>query len=178
MKLTNRDIVIAGMLGALSIILGISGLGLIPVPTAAGKVTIMHIPTILGAVLEGPLVGTLIGLIFGLFSFFRATVPMFADPLVAIVPRLFIGVVAYLVYNATKHTNKNLALILAGIVGTATNTILVLGMAVIRNYLPFSAAASIAAIHGIPEAIVAAILVSIVGKAVFTYLRKQKKDNS
>jgi len=64
MKLTTRDIVVAGMLGAISIILGASGLGLIPVPTAAGKVTIMHVPVILGTVLEGPVVGVLMTTLF------------------------------------------------------------------------------------------------------------------
>ncbi|ACL69590.1 ECF transporter S component [Halothermothrix orenii] len=164
MKLTNRKIVVAGMLGAISIVLGISGLGLIPVPTMAGNVTIMHVPTILGGVLEGPLVGLLIGLIFGLFSFMQASSPLFADPLVSIIPRLFIGITSYLVYAVFKKKNKNLGLISAGIVGTATNTILVLGMGVIRGYIPFEGALSIAVIHGIPEAIVATLLTLLIGR--------------
>lgn len=165
MKLTNRKIVVAGMLGAISIVLGISGLGLIPVPTMAGNVTIMHVPTILGGVLEGPLVGLLIGLIFGLFSFMQASSPLFADPLVSIIPRLFIGITSYLVYAVFKKEKiKNLGLISAGIVGTATNTILVLGMGVIRGYIPFEGALSIAVIHGIPEAIVATLLTLLIGR--------------
>src|SRR5690554_4057146 len=109
MKLSTRKIVVAGMLGAVSIVLGISGLGLIPVPTAAGKVTIMHVPVILGAVLEGPLVGVLIGLIFGIFSFLQAANPIFADPLVAILPRLLIAVFAYMFYTGGKRINRNFA---------------------------------------------------------------------
>lgn len=72
MQLSTKEIVVAGMLGAISIVLGVTRLGFIPVPTPAGNATIMHIPAILGAVLEGPVVGALIGLIFGIFSFFTA----------------------------------------------------------------------------------------------------------
>lgn len=78
-----RTLTVSGLLGALSIMLGMTPLGFIPVPTAAGHATIMHIPVILGAVLEGPRVGALTGLIFGLHSFMRATSPLFADPLIA-----------------------------------------------------------------------------------------------
>lgn len=173
MRLTTKKIVITGMLGAVSIILGATGLGLIPVPTAAGHVTIMHVPAILGAVLEGPVVGLLIGLIFGIFSFIRATNPIFADPIVAILPRLLIGVLAYFTYLASKRLNENLALILAGITGSLTNTIFVLGMATIRGYLPYKAALSVVFIHGIPEAIVAAVLVSIIGRSIQHYLKRE-----
>ncbi len=171
-KLTTRMIVISGMLGAISVVLGYTGLGLIPVPTPAGHVTIMHLPVILGAVLEGPVVGLLIGLIFGIFSFLRATNAIFADPVIAILPRLFIGVIAYYTYIGLRGRSKNLALITAGITGTATNTIFVLGLAVIRGYLPYSAALSVAVVHGIPEAVVAAILVSILGNV----LERSRKD--
>ena len=89
-KLTTRQMAISGMLGAIAILLGITRLGFIPVPTPAGHATIMHIPAILGGIIEGPLVGALTGLIFGIYSFANATNPMFADPLIAILPRIFI----------------------------------------------------------------------------------------
>ena len=68
-KLTTRQLVISGLLGAIAIILGITRLGFIPVPTPAGHATIMHIPVILGGILEGPIVGALVGLIFGVYGF-------------------------------------------------------------------------------------------------------------
>jgi uncharacterized membrane protein len=173
MNLTTRKIVISGMLGAISIILGATGIGLIPVPTPAGHATIMHVPTIIGGVLEGPVVGFFIGLIFGIFSFIRATNPIFADPLIAVVPRLFIGVGAYYIYYLLKKYNVSFALILAGIIGTVINTGLVLGLAVLRGYLPFGAAASVAFLHGIPEAILAAVIVVIVGKAILSMKTQQ-----
>lgn len=59
-KLTTRQLAISGMLGAIAIILGATRLGFIPVPTRAGNVTIMHIPAILGGILEGPIVAMLL----------------------------------------------------------------------------------------------------------------------
>lgn len=157
--LNVRRIVISGVLGAIAIFLGATRLGFIPVPTAAGNATIMHVPAIVGGVMEGWLVGGIIGTIFGLFSFLQATTPLFKDPLVAILPRIFIGITSYFVYAALKRANEYVALIVAGVVGTFTNTFLVLGMAVLRGYLSAGVAAGIAVTHGIPEAIVAAIIV-------------------
>ncbi len=152
-----RKIVISGVLAAIAILLGVTRLGFIPVPTAAGNATIMHVPAIIGGIMEGGWVGAIIGLIFGLFSFVDATVPLFKDPLVAVLPRIFIGITAYLAYAGLKRWNEYLALIIAAVVGSMTNTILVLGMAVVRNYMTAPVAAATAAINGIPEAIVAAI---------------------
>ena len=166
MNLSVRKIVISGILGAISILLGLTRLGFIPVPTPAGHATIMHIPVILGGVLEGPAVGLITGAIFGLFSFLQPGAPFFADPLVSIFPRLFIGVVSYLVYFATRKINTVLACVLAGALGSATNTVLVLGMATLRGYLPSEVSLSIGVLHGVPELIVAAILTVILVKGI------------
>ena len=166
MSLSVRKIVISGILGAISILLGLTRLGFIPVPTPAGHATIMHIPVILGGVLEGPLVGLITGAIFGLFSFLQPGAPFFADPLVSIFPRLFIGVVSYLVYFSTRKINTVLACVLAGAIGSATNTVLVLGMATWRGYLPSEVSISIGVLHGVPELVVAAILTVILVKGI------------
>jgi uncharacterized membrane protein len=166
MSLSVRKIVISGILGAISILLGLTRLGFIPVPTPAGHATIMHIPVILGGVLEGPVVGLITGAIFGLFSFLQPGAPFFADPLVSIFPRLFIGVVSYLVYYSTRKINIVVACILAGAIGSATNTVLVLGMATWRGYLPPEVSISIGVLHGLPELVVAAILTVILVKGI------------
>jgi uncharacterized membrane protein len=127
-SLTVRDIVIAGVLGAIAILLGVTRLGYIPVPTAAGNATIMHIPAIIGGIMQGPAVGLIVGAIFGVSSFLNATVPLFKDPLVAIVPRLFIGIVAWLVYAGIRRKSEFLAIALSAFLGTLTNTALVLGI--------------------------------------------------
>ncbi len=153
-----RKIVLSGVLAAIAILLGWTRLGFIPVPTAAGHATIMHVPAIIGGVMEGWIVGGLVGTIFGIFSFINATVPLFKDPLVAILPRIFIGVTAFFAYAGLKKVNEYLALVVAATVGTLTNTILVLGMAVLRGYMAPGVALMVGVTHGVPEIIVAAII--------------------
>ena len=160
-KLTTRQMAISGMLGAIAIILGVTRLGFIPVPTPAGHATIMHIPAILGGILEGPVVGAMTGLIFGLYSFLNATNPIFADPLIAILPRIFIGVTAYYSYKYLREST-----VVAATVGTLTNTIGVLGLATLRGYLPVKASTTVALVHGTPEVVVAILLVTILVKAL------------
>lgn len=63
MKLQTKKIVLAGVLGAISIILSVTPIGLIPVPNLSGSATTMHIPAIVGGIIGGPLVGALVGLI-------------------------------------------------------------------------------------------------------------------
>ncbi|MDP8958524.1 MAG: ECF transporter S component [Actinomycetota bacterium] len=154
--LSIRKIVIAGVLAAIAILLGVTRIGFIPFPTGINA-TIMHVPAIIGAVVAGPVVGAIIGTIFGIFSMLNATVPLFKDPLVAILPRIFIGITAFYAYWALRH-NQWLALGAAAVVGTLTNTILVLTMAVVRGYMPPNVATTVAVTHGIPEVIVAAII--------------------
>ncbi|MGB9593745.1 MAG: ECF transporter S component, partial [Anaerolineae bacterium] len=151
-----RKIVIAGVMGALAVFLGWTHLGFIPWVTGTA-LTIMHVPVIIGAVLEGPLVGTAIGLIFGLFSLLQAvlapTGPVdvwFQNPVISVLPRLFIGVVAWLGYKALKNVNEPLALVVAGIVGTLTNTVLVLSAMRLFGHLPWSALPPIAIFNGLP----------------------------
>ncbi|RYM05033.1 ECF transporter S component [Sporolactobacillus sp. THM7-7] len=156
--LTTRRMVVAGVLGAISILLGITRLGYIPVPTPAGNATIMHVPAVIGGIIEGPVVGLIIGLIFGVSSFLNASIPLFKDPLVSIVPRLFIGVVAFLVYIGLKRFNKYVAIGAAGFFGSLTNTVFVLAVAVARGYFTLPVALGVAIANGLPEAIVSVIV--------------------
>ena len=113
-KLGTRQLTIVGMLSAISVVLGLTGYGFIPLPFA--KATIMHIPVIIGAIIEGPIVGMLIGLIFGLFSILQnimaPNILSFAliNPLVSILPRILIGLTSYYVYNFFKSERKEFEL--------------------------------------------------------------------
>ncbi|KXG77909.1 Pantothenic acid transporter PanT [Fervidicola ferrireducens] len=155
-----RTLAVAGVLGAISIVLGMTPLGFIPVPTAAGHATIMHIPAVLGGVLEGPVTGALAGLIFGLHSFIRVGSPIFADPVIAILPRIMIGVVAHYAYRLTG------SVALAAAFGTITNTAGVLGLAVLKGYLPAPAAWAVAVTHGIPEIVAAVLITALVYRSL------------
>src|SRR3972149_5222017 len=119
----TRKIVVTGVLGAIAVLLGLTRLGFIPWFTGA-SLTIMHVPVIIGAVLEGPLVGAGIGLIFGIFSMIQAAVAptgpadaWFTNPIISVLPRILIGPVAWLVWTALKRWPVA-GLIAAGIAGT------------------------------------------------------------
>jgi uncharacterized membrane protein len=160
-----RAVVTTGILSAIAILLGLTQWGFIPFPTGV-QATILHIPAIIGGIVVGWPGGALIGLIFGVFSFLWSTVPLFKDPLVSIVPRVFIGITAYLAYVGLRRFNDTVALTVSAVVGTLTNSLLVLGMAVLRQYMPPELALTILIGNGIPECIVAAIIVVAVVKAL------------
>lgn len=179
-----RHMAVTGMLGAVSVVLGMTPLGFIPVgPTNA---TIMHIPVIIGAIVEGPIVGMLVGLIFGIFSMIRSvTTPtpvsfVFWNPLVAVLPRILIGLVSYYIYKAAMKTTKNetVSLGIAGALGTLANTVGVLGMVYVLYAKEFVGAlglasdnafkviASIGITNGLPEMFVAMIIVTAAVKGI------------
>lgn len=163
----TRKIVVAGVMGAISVLLGATHWGFIPWLSGA-SLTIMHVPVIIGAILEGPIVGVAIGLIFGLFSLIQAAVAptgpadvWFTNPLLSILPRLFIGPVAWLSWNALKKWPA-LGLVLAGIAGSLTNTVLVLGMIGVLGFLPWAGLLPIVVANGLPEAGAAAVITLLV----------------
>jgi uncharacterized membrane protein len=181
-KLSVRQLAVIGMLSAISIVLGITGLGFIPIPPV--KATIMHIPVIIGSILEGPVVGLFVGLIFGIFSIVQAiTTPtpvsfVFMNPIVSVLPRVFIGIVSYYVYSAVKVNNKFIKIAAGALVGSLTNTIGVLGAIFIIYLAPYAKALNISVatakkgiitvgiINGIPEAILSIIITSAVVSAI------------
>lgn len=173
---TTSRIVTAAALVALTIILGVvPNIGFIPLPNISGSATIEHIPTILGSIFEGPLVGMVTGLTFGLVSFLRSPVPLFRDPLVSVLPRIVIGLTPWLVFTAImrapfaavyKRIQLDIAAGAAGFIGAATNTILVLGMAIWRFHLDIAIVVPIIP-QAIGEAIVATILTIVITRAVY-----------
>ena len=164
-----RKIVVGGVFSALIIVLGIAGLGFIPLPTGAA-LTILQTPVIIAAILEGPLVGFCTGLLFGIFSFVQAamaaTTPFdlafLQFPWVALIPRVFIGPAAWLVYSLVggsffnrktpditetrepRASRETLAIILGAVTGSLVNTVLVLSSLllilpeVVRPFLAFA----------------------------------------
>ena len=159
----TRKIVTIGVLGAISILLGLTHWGFIPW-FGGISLTIMHIPVIIGAVLEGPIVGGAIGLIFGLFSMIQAAVAptgpgdvFFTNPIISVLPRVLIGPAAWLVWVALKRWPV-VGLIGAGLAGSLTNTVLVLSTLALWNYLPWATVPVIGVSNGLPEAGVSAAL--------------------
>ena len=190
-RLNVRKMTVIGVLSAISIMMSmLPFIGYIPIgPT---KATIMHIPVIIGAIIEGPVVGATIGLIFGLTSLWNAmmqptiTSIFFLNPLVSILPRVLIGVVAYYVYQGIYKISKKVyaAGFMAGLIGSLANTAGVLGMIYVLyadKYMERIGQAgadagkwlfTLAATNGVPEALVAALIVSAVSVSL---IRKGKK---
>ncbi len=167
--LGTRQVVVAGVVGGVALFLGATRLGLIPVPIPLiGNATIMHIPAIVGGVLEGPVVGILAGLIFGIFSFLYAESPVFANPVVAILPRLLIGVVAWAVFVGLRRFSVDLASVAAGLFGSLANTVGVLGLAVLFGLLPLSIVPAVLP-QAIAEAVLAAVVTVVVVRGVMLF---------
>lgn len=190
-RLNVRKMTVIGVLSAISIMMSmLPFIGYIPIGPI--KATIMHIPVIIGAIIEGPVVGATIGLIFGLTSLWNAITqpvilsPLFLNPLVSVLPRILIGIIAYYVYQGVyKLTKKVYASgFVAGLIGSLVNTVGVLGMIYVlyaEKYLILieqqGASAGkillgVAFTSGVPEALVAALIVSAVSVAL---IRKGKK---
>ncbi|MDO5041368.1 MAG: ECF transporter S component [Peptoniphilus sp.] len=131
----NRKLVIASMLGAITIALGMTPLGFIPLGII--NATTLHIPVIIAGILEGPAVGAAVGLIFGLSSLFNAiTRPnpasiMFYNPLISIVPRILIGLSSYYVYALVKKFNFSKSKAVSNTVWTVI--LLLLGYLLYKN---------------------------------------------
>lgn len=173
----TRQLTVIGLLSSISILLSVTPLGYIPIPPISP--TIMHVPVIIGAIIEGPLVGATIGAIFGLTSLIRSfTVPspinfIFWNPIISVGVRILIGVVSGYVYKALKKCKGSVAI--TAVLGSLTNTVGVLGLAYIFYFARFAEALGltegaatlgilgIAATNGIPEAILSALItVSVV----------------
>lgn len=193
-----RKMVVIAMLSGICLFLGLTGLGFIPLPLF--KLTILHLPVIIGAIIEGPVVGGSIGLIFGLFSIYQnitAPTPMspfFYNPLVSVLPRILIGVISYYVYKIIRAKVKNLkvSISIAAICGSLINTIGVLGTIYLVYFKDYAtvlmergtistnsmsavttALLTVIGTNGLAEAILSALIVSPIVIAIF---KMQKKN--
>ena len=193
-----RKMVIIAMLSGICLFLGLTGLGFIPLPLF--KLTILHLPVIIGAIIEGPIVGGSIGLIFGLFSIYQnitAPTPMspfFYIPLVSVVPRVLIGVLSYYIYKLIRAKLKNakIAISITAVCGSLINTIGVLGTIYLLYFKDYAeiliskgsissnsvgavttALLTVIGTNGIAEAVLSALIVTPIVIAIF---KMQKKN--
>lgn len=139
-----RRLVVAGMLSAITAVLTFTPIGMIPLPPPLLSVTTVHLPVILATLVEGPGVGLLVGLAFGLCSLIRAwesgmvgLTLFFRNPLISVLPRLLIPLITYGAYwlwrrlvKPGKATDK-IGVAVSSVLGTITNTVGCLGMLVL-----------------------------------------------
>ena len=161
-RISTRKMTTAGMLGAVAVVLSVTGLGMIPMPSLAGRATIMHVPVILAAILEGPTVGAFTGFIFGLYSFMTPVGAIPADPIVRILPRILIGVTSYYTYVLFRRSRFGVAA--AAVVGTLTNTIGYLGLASLIGYMPWAASLTVMVTQMPFEMVIAVVLLLVLDK--------------
>ena len=169
--LSTRQITLTGLLAALSMALGATGLGYIPVPTPGQALTVMQIPAIVAGLVAGPISGALVGGLFGAFSLLRGYAP--PDPVVQLVPRVLIGVVAWAVYVrflVARPGHWRAAATAAAGLASLVHTTTVLGLVVLRGYFPLQAGLVTWAIHGPLEA-AAAIALTVPVVAAARHLR-------
>ena len=184
-RLDVRRLVVIGVLSGICIMLSITPLGFIPIGPV--NATIMHIPVIIGAVIEGPIVGLAIGLIFGLTSLIRAfTMPtitsfLMMNPIISVLPRVIMGFASYYIFTGIFKSSKNkkISAMITGFLASLINTVGVLGAIYLiygQRYVeaigqigsPAKIITAIAVTNGLPEAILAGVIVS----SVVTVIKK------
>lgn len=142
-RLSTYKLAVAGIFGALAIVLAFTPLGLIPVPNPTEAATTLHLPAIVAGILAGPLVGGMVGLVLAILSWYLygASFITFAGGnlalalLAAFLPRILIGVLAYYAYRPLRRWSA-VAAGVAGLVGTLANTFGVLGLLIWLGDLP------------------------------------------
>jgi len=204
----TQKLALTGMFTAIIFMLMFMGIGILPLPFM--RPTILHVPVIIGALLMGPKYGAILGFMFGLASMLYATFnpgltsfifsPLINLPgtergsilalIIAFVPRILVGVVAWYVFAVLRRLlSPKLAIVnyaVAGIAGSLTNTFLVMHFIFLlfgdtwnaARATPAPADAVYAAIwgiviaNGIPEAIAAAVLVAAIVGALVVVINK------
>ena len=162
------------------------------------SITTLHVIVILGAVILGPVRGTILGLVWGItcliFAAMNGTADaaIFLDPRISVVPRIFVGLLSAWYFIGIKaligkfiQNRKTVEVISAtatGILGTITITVLVLtainlfgGSGVLKLGMVLSTIIQTAiAINGIVELVLSAILLPSLSTPLFIILRKKK----
>ena len=204
-KKNTRWLVQVALMAAIIVVLANTPLGMIQLPIV--KATTVHIPVILGAILLGPLAGSILGAVFGICSLISNTIAptllsfafspfMSTTGLVGALKalwisvgcRILIGLVAGLLWKLFMVCRMKdlIALPLVGFLGSMVNTVAVMGSIYFLLAAEYAAAKNVGVTavfglvmgtvtaSGIPEAIAAAILVTVIGKALLAVFRRLK----
>ena len=173
-NISTKSITKIGILSAIVIILSLSPIGFIPLGPV--RITTVHIPIILIALIEKPTVS-----FFQHLSGISTLSFMFINPMVSILPRALIGIGTYYTFIFVKKYIKNIFnVVFASMVGTMINTFGVLSMAYIfcSNQIyevlkinPAKFLFGVAISNGIPEIIVCSILVPMIYKSLQKILK-------
>lgn len=133
----TRFLVELAVLIAIELLLEVTGLGYLK--TGPLEFTLMQVPVIVGAIVLGPLAGTILGAVFGLTSFWQCfgkspfgatllSINPFYTFIVCVVTRVLMGLLCGLVFKWLKGMKKtSLRCGISGLCGALFNTILFMG---------------------------------------------------
>ena len=167
------------LMAAIVVLLANTPLGMIQLPII--KATTVHIPVILGAILFGPLAGSILGGVFGICSVVSNTV---APTLLSFAFSPFVAASTGGAVGAVK------ALWIVGFVGSMTNTAFVMGSIYFLLAAQYAQAKQVAitAVYGlvmgtvtgsgVMEAIAALVLVTAIGKALLQVASHTMKESA
>ena len=208
-KKTFQIVLTAFFLGIMILMSAVPFLGFIPIGPL--NATILHIPVIIGSSVLGPRLGAFLGTSFGVMSVINATtrpsalsfvfspfIPIIGTDqgswlalIVALVPRILVGIVPYYVYKLCRRLLKEkadgLSLFVAGVAGGLTNTLLVMNLIyflfkdaygeLIKKGADqvYGAILLVIGTQGVPEAIVAGVLTAAIASIL---LRLNRKNNT
>jgi uncharacterized membrane protein len=153
---------IAVLLAAL-LVLGLSPLGFIPISGPGHAITLLHVPMILGATLEGPFAAAVLGGAFGLIAGFKFPVPGVALGF-HVMARVLAGLAAALTFQvlrASSRRDSSLTIASAGAVvaGTLTNTMIMTLLVLLLTGASPEELLSVAILHGVMELMMAMVVV-------------------
>lgn len=171
---------------AVTLILGLTPLGIIPIIPGFIDMTIMCIPVIIGALTLGLKSGLALGLIFAICSLITAVTRSVIGPLLLeasvpktliliFVPRLLIPVSAYFVNKALPFKKGGIKTAISAIAGSVTNTVLYLGLmwAFFSDIVGAELFTTAAALNGSIEAVAAALICTPIVSAVRKTMPKE-----
>lgn len=179
------------------------------------KATLLHVPVIVGSIVLGPKNGAVLGATFGITSLIKNTFepsllsfafsPFYSlgdvggngwSVVIALVPRILVGVIPYFVYKGIEKLLKDfkrrrlIAIPVAAAVGTFINTLLVMNLIYFCFRDEFATAKNIAveavydvilgiiAANGIPETIVAVVLGTAVSMALLKVMPQEPEKQA
>ena len=192
---------------AIEVVLVLTPLGYIQLGVI--NATTMHIPVLIAGIALGKKAGAQLGFVFGLTSLLNATFrpgptsfvfsPFitiggisgnFSSIFIALVPRILVGFLAGLVFEQLqKHkVNQNVSILSASVIGTLTNTVLVLAgiylffgpqyaqVTGVSYQALISVLLAVITTNGIGEIIVGCIATLVVCKAIAPFIKKIKHN--
>ncbi len=182
---------LTAVLTALIFVLAFTPLGYLKIGVVS--ITFITIPVVIGAVIGGPSVGAVLGLMFGITSFIQCfgmdafgTTLFGINPvytaIMCLVPRILMGLLCGLIYKAFAAKHANIGTIVTSFGGGFINTVLFVGFLLLlfynTDYIQSFGNSVIAVISVLItiNAVVEWIACTVIGSAVSIALSKAMKN--